>query len=105
MTDEIALVTINNKIDKIIETNYSIKIDNDIKFFKHLTGKNDCSLSVIHDFDKFKFPIELKINNEFATLDSYNQKLGSLFFRLLLPKENAEIYESTLFCRRAVHRF
>ena len=34
----------------------------------------------------------IKINNEFTTLDSYNQKLGSLFFRLLLPKENAEIY-------------
>jgi len=68
MTDEIALVTINNKIDKIIETNYSIKINNDIKFFKHLTGKNDCSLSVIHDFDKSKFPIELKINNEFEKI-------------------------------------
>ncbi len=65
ITDEIALLTINDKTDKTIETNYSIKINNEVKYYQHFTAKDCWFMNVIHDFDKSKFPIELKINDEF----------------------------------------
>lgn len=63
--DEIALLTVNHKDNKTIETNYSIKINNEIKFFKHLAGENYWAFDIISGFDKCKFPIELEINNVF----------------------------------------
>jgi hypothetical protein len=68
LTNEIALLTINRKAEKLVETNYSIKINNKTDSFKHLTDKDCWCISIIRDFDKSKFPIELRLNDEYEKI-------------------------------------
>jgi hypothetical protein len=65
ITNEIAVLTINDRLEKIIETDYCVKINNETKHYKHFTAIDSWFMNTINDFNESKFPIELKINNEF----------------------------------------
>lgn len=80
LTNEIALLTINDKTEKTVETNYSIKINDENNCFKHLTDKDCWRIHIIHNFDKSKFPIQLKINDEFEkTYHSFDEITNSIY--------------------------
>jgi hypothetical protein len=80
LANEIAILTINDKTEKLVETNYSIKINDEHNSFKHLTHKDCWCIHVINDFDKSKFPIQLKMNDEFEkTYHSFDEITNSIY--------------------------
>jgi hypothetical protein len=79
LIDQLIIFTFNSGENEIVENLYTIKFDDKIQKFNHKLIKKQWRSNLIEEFQFYKFPIELQINEDFKktyhSLEEINNKI------------------------------